>query len=103
VPFYSVSNEKQGAIYLFFGSSGSIGVKGDYFESTYGNKADTEFGTSVSSAGDVNNDGLLDVIVGAPNYKASGFRVGRAMTYYAGIPGIPDVEIFSIFLPNILK
>ncbi|PKO06090.1 MAG: hypothetical protein CVU41_08230 [Chloroflexi bacterium HGW-Chloroflexi-3] len=103
VPFYSVSNEKQGAVYLFFGSSGSIGVKGDYYESTYGNKADTEFGTSVSSAGDVNNDGLLDVIVGAPNYKASGFRVGRAMTYYAGIPGIPDVEIFTVFLPNILK
>ena len=103
MPFYSISNEKQGAVFLFFGSSGSIGVKGDYFESTYGNKADTEFGTSVSSAGDVNNDGLLDVIVGAPNYKASGSRVGRAMTYYAGIPGIPDVEIFTVFLPNILK
>lgn len=103
VPFYSVSNEKQGAVHLFFGSSGSIGVKGDYYESTFGNKADTEFGTSVSSAGDVNNDGLLDVIVGAPNYKTSDSRVGRAMTYYAGIPGIPDVEIFTIFLPNIVK
>jgi hypothetical protein len=102
-PFYSVSNEKQGAVYLFFGSSGSIGVKGDYYESTFGNKADTEFGTSVSSAGDVNNDGLLDVIVGAPNYKTSDSRVGRTMTYYAGISGIPDIDIFTVFLPNVLK
>ena len=76
-------------------------MKGDYFESTFGNKADTEFGTSVSSAGDVNKDGRLDVIVGAPNYKASSIRVGRAMVYYAGIPGIPDVETFPVFLPLI--
>jgi len=103
VPFYSVNNEKQGAVYLFFGSSGSIGVKSDYFESTFGNKADTEFGSSVSSAGDVNNDGLLDVIVGAPNYKASGIRVGRVMTYYAGIAGIPDEDFFQVFIPIVQK
>ena len=101
MPFYSINNEKQGAVFLFFG--GPSGVKSDYFESTYGTKADTEFGTSVSSAGDVNDDGLLDVIVGAPNYKASGYRVGRTMTYYSGMVGVPDVEIFTIFLPNVVK
>jgi hypothetical protein len=99
MPFFSTSNEKQGAIFLFFGSNNSSGVNSDYFESTFGNKADTEFGTSVSTAGDVNNDGLLDVIAGAPNYKASGYRVGRVMVYYAGIPGIPDFDVFSVFLP----
>lgn len=103
MPFYSISNEKQGAVYLFFGNSGSIGVKGDYFESTFGNKSDTEFGTSVSNAGDVNNDGRLDVIVGAPNYKASGIRVGRVMTYYAGIAGIPDEDFFQVYIPIIQK
>ena len=97
MPFYSVSNEHQGAVFLFFGNSS--GVKSDYFETTYGNKADTEFGTSVSKVGDVNNDGRGDIIVGAPNYKSSNERVGRAMVYYAGVPGIPDFDVFQVFLP----
>ncbi|MDX9851559.1 MAG: integrin alpha [Anaerolineaceae bacterium] len=101
MPFYSVSNEHQGAVYLFFGNPN--GVKSDYFEKTFGNKADTEFGTSVSGVGDINDDDRLDIIVGAPNYKSSNERVGRAMIYYAGLPGIPDEDLFSIFLPVIQK
>jgi len=101
MPFYSESNEHQGAVYLFFG--GYSGVKSDYFETTYGNKSDTEFGTSVSNAGDVNQDGYLDIIVGAPTYKTSSERSGRAMIYYAGIPGIPDFEVFPVFLPLVSK
>ena len=96
-PFFSLSNEKQGAVYLFFGSLG--GVRTDYYERTLGNKSDTEFGTSVGSAGNINADDRLDVIVGAPNYKASGIRPGRVMTYFAGIQGIPDEEALMIYLP----
>ncbi len=97
MPFYSESNEHQGAVFLFFGNLS--GVKSDYFEITFGNKADTEFGTSVSSIGDINLDGRLDVIVGAPNYKASYERVGRAMVYFSGIPGIPDVDMYPVYIP----
>ncbi|MBE0686418.1 MAG: FG-GAP repeat protein [Anaerolineaceae bacterium] len=96
-PFFSLSNEKQGAVYLFFGSLG--GVRTDYYERTLGNKSDTEFGTSVSTAGFINVDDRMDVIVGAPNYKASGIRPGRVMTYFAGIQGIPDEEALIIYLP----
>ena len=39
------------------------------------------FGCSVSGAGDVNNDGYHDVIVGASNYNTS---TGRAYIYYGG-------------------
>jgi hypothetical protein len=42
---------------------------------------DTYFGYSVSGAGDVNNDGYDDVIVGAPNYNSN---TGRAYIYYGG-------------------
>lgn len=99
-PFFSISNEKQGAVYLFFGSLG--GVRTDYYERTLGNKSDTEFGTSVSTAGLINADNRMDVIVGAPNYKASGIRPGRVMTYFAGLQGIPDEEALMIFIPLLM-
>jgi hypothetical protein len=100
MPNYSISNEHQGAVFLYFGSQ--FGIRTDYIEKTTGNKADTEFGFSVSSAGDVNADGRLDVIVGAPSYKVNNERYGRAMLYYAGLSGIPDPDFARIFLPIIL-
>jgi len=42
------------------------------------------FGWSVSGAGDVNNDGYNDVIVGARNNDAGGTDAGRAYIHYGG-------------------
>jgi hypothetical protein len=97
MPDYSdKSNEQMGAIFLFFGTS--TGIRDDYFESTFGNKADTEFGISLSSAGDVNGDQRMDIIVGAPNYRVNEERYGSSMVYYSGI--LEKVE-FSVYLPLI--
>jgi len=97
--------EQQGAVFLFFGAakdSNPPNVRSDV-DSIFGGKADTDFGIAISSIGDVNGDNQLDIIVGAPDYKVGGIRPGRAMAYFAGIPGIPDYEIFTVFLPNVLK
>lgn len=40
------------------------------------------FGWSVGTAGDVNGDGRLDVIVGAHNYDSGQTNKGRAFLYY---------------------
>ncbi len=70
---------------------------GDPFDTTpdlvfYGEEQpySSSFGNSVSSAGDVNNDGFDDIIVGAENYENG---LGRAYIYYGGDPmdNIPDV------------
>ncbi len=108
MPNYSVNNEKMGAVYLFFGihqpEVENIKVENLGVEIVFGNKAETEFGMSVSSAGDVNGDSRLDVIVGAPNFKVNNLRYGRGMVYYAGIAGIPDPgDSFSIFLPLVQR
>ncbi|MCH7879415.1 MAG: thrombospondin type 3 repeat-containing protein, partial [candidate division Zixibacteria bacterium] len=46
-----------------------------------GQAAGDKFGFSVSGAGDVNNDGFDDVIVGAPFNSAAGLNAGRAYVY----------------------
>jgi len=46
-----------------------------------GEGEDNNFGRSVSTAGDVNNDGFDDVIVGADEYY---YSAGRAYIYYGG-------------------
>ncbi|HMR41324.1 MAG TPA: FG-GAP-like repeat-containing protein [Ignavibacteria bacterium] len=49
-----------------------------------GASANDNFGTSVSSAGDVNGDGYDDVIVGAYLNDAGGNNSGRAYIYFGG-------------------
>jgi len=98
--------EQQGAVFLFFGApktSSPAHVRADV-DSVFGGKADTDFGISIGSIGDINGDNQLDIIIGAPDFKVGGIRPGRAMVYFAGIPGIPEPEdVFSIFLPVIQK
>ena len=52
------------------------------------------FSWSVSSAGDVNNDGLSDVIIGSPEYRTSNRGAGRAYVYLGGPTGLSSVAIW---------
>ena len=86
------------------GGSISIFYGGDTISSTAdaifsGIKDGEEFGRSVAYAGDVNNDGFFDLLIGAPNYW-NGYRSsGRAYLYFGGEPfeNTPDV----IFNPEV--
>jgi FG-GAP repeat/FlgD Ig-like domain len=49
-----------------------------------GAHAGDNFGSAVSTAGDVNGDGYSDLIVGAFANAAQGFSSGRAYVYYGG-------------------
>jgi hypothetical protein len=49
-----------------------------------GEAAGDWFGRSVASAGDVNNDGYGDLIVGAENNDAGGTDAGRTYVYFGG-------------------
>jgi hypothetical protein len=54
-----------------------------------GEAVENYFGSSVSTAGDVNGDGYDDVIVGASNNDAGGEDAGRAYVFYCG----PDADV----------
>ena len=61
-----------------------------------GSLAEDRFGTSVSCAGDLNNDGYDDVIVGAPYNSEDGTYKGRAYAYSYHLnitPGILEPSI----------
>ncbi|UCG68199.1 MAG: DUF2341 domain-containing protein, partial [Thermoplasmata archaeon] len=64
-------NKGVGSSYLFYGKKTSVtALKAINANSTYlGEDTGHEFGSSVSWAGDVNNDGYDDIIIGAPYYN----------------------------------
>lgn len=78
----------EGAVFVFLG--GPEGVIGNGPATAHaaiiGNAAASEFGTSVSGAGDVNGDGFADIIVGAPLVNSSGLSVSGAAYIFLGGP-----------------
>ncbi|HEV8129325.1 MAG TPA: integrin alpha, partial [Candidatus Eisenbacteria bacterium] len=70
-----------GRAYVFFGSAKPDAVP-DLVLS--GEEAGDRFGISVAGAGDVNKDGIADVIVGAYQNDAGGVDAGRAYVFYGG-------------------
>jgi len=69
------NNHEPGAAFVYSGASGNI------IYAFTGEAEDDEFGFSVSSAGDVNNDGYDDLIIGARSNTAGGLLAGRAYVF----------------------
>ncbi len=92
--FYSHTLYKEGAAFVFYGSRGGLSVAPDW--QVGGGQTGSRFGAAVGTAGDVNDDGYDDVIVGAPEYTLeiqSQSREGRAYVYYgsaSGLSATPD-------------
>ena len=53
-----------------------------------GTFASESLGASVASAGDVNGDGVPDIVVGAPRFPLNGNGTGRAYVFYGPVMGV---------------
>lgn len=65
------------SLIVFFAVSSTQGVAQGRIHTLRGNAAGDQFGSSVSAAGDIDEDGFADVIIGAPFAEQS----GRAYVY----------------------
>jgi hypothetical protein len=73
---------KRGRVYLFLGD-GSIPTSEENADSKImGEYGGDQFGYSISNAGDVDNDGKDDVIIGAPFNDEIGTNSGKAYIFY---------------------
>jgi hypothetical protein len=57
----------------------------------HGEEKEENFGYSVSSAGDINGDGYIDIIAGAPYSNAGGTDYGTARIYFGSSSGISNM------------
>ncbi len=69
-----------GKIYLYFGGPSADTIA----DMTLVGDASSFFGKSLSSAGDFNNDGYEDLLVGAPFYDLPGTSAGAVYLFYGG-------------------
>jgi hypothetical protein len=83
---YSNGQLQEGGAFVFHGSSGGPSITPDW--TAVSGQTSSQFGESVSSAGDVNVDGFSDVIVGAPAYENGQSLEGRAYVYYGSESGL---------------
>jgi hypothetical protein len=87
----------EGSAYIFYGSS--TGLRGAAGWAAEGDKAETQFGYAVGTAGSVNNDDIADVLVGAPNYRNVTDLRGRAFGFYGPLEAEYPVYAHCAYLP----
>jgi len=85
-PFYGNGEAEEGKVYVYYGSSHGPDSTPDWTMES--NVESARFGMSVASAGDVNNDGYSDVIIGAGTYDNVESNEGRAYIYYGSEGGL---------------
>ncbi|MEE9617809.1 MAG: integrin alpha, partial [Anaerolineae bacterium] len=82
---------EEGRVYVFYGSVSGLSTTPDWI--LEGDQSQAHFGTSVGTAGDVNNDGYDDIIVGAPQHDNGETNEGRAYVFL----GFEDGQTTTLF------
>jgi hypothetical protein len=98
VPNYKHDEPAEGGAFVYLGADTGLGETPGWV--VEGNKADAYLGSAVATAGDVNDDGYADILVGAPNFRRDKVYHGRAFAYQGSSDLAPQ---FSTFLPCVLK
>lgn len=87
---YTDGETREGAVFVFDGGPGGLGdapaIEAD--ATMQSNQAGSSFGASVAAAGDVNGDGIIDLIVGARVFDTTATQAGAAFVFHGAASGI---------------
>lgn len=86
-------NSSRGKVYVYHGSPDGPEESATWEKRS--NKENSLYGFSVSTAGDVNGDGLADVIVGAPDWDAGQALEGRVFVYHGSTNGLESAPAWD--------
>ena len=90
---YDNGQTDEGRAYVYLGSA--FGLAASPAWTAESDQAGARFGSSVSTAGDVNGDGYSDVIVGAWYYTNGETNEGRAYCYLGSATGLSAVPAWT--------
>ncbi len=91
---HEVNNVEAGATFVFYGQAGGLTQTSPDW-TALGSQSGADFGAAVNSAGDVNNDGYDDIIVGAPNFAHEHIGEGAAYLYLSGVSGLDVSGVYD--------
>lgn len=83
----------EGRVYAFHGTQ--RGLNTQYSSRFNFSQGSSQYGFAISSAGDVNNDGFDDLLVGAYNFDNGQTNEGKVFLYLGGANGVSTTEAWS--------
>jgi hypothetical protein len=92
-PWYDAGEVDEGIVWLYFGSA--AGLKATPSWGGQSDQAGAYYGISVEAAGDVNGDGLADLLVGAQGWDGGQTDEGGAFLYYGAAAGLSTAASWS--------
>ncbi|NOY74124.1 MAG: hypothetical protein GXP14_17450 [Gammaproteobacteria bacterium] len=92
-PLYNVTNTDDGRVYLYYGSNTGPSLSPDWVSE--GNQAYMRYGEAIATAGDVNNDGFDDLLIGGSQYSNGELREGMVNLFYGSLTGPSTVSDWS--------
>jgi hypothetical protein len=92
---YQYTNDvtAEGGAFVYHGSPSGLATDPAWI--TEGNQQDAHYGYAVGWAGDVNDDGYSDVIVGAPDYNGPESNEGQASVFLGSESGLDSVAAWA--------
>jgi hypothetical protein len=91
-PFFTDDQNEEGRTTLFLGTSTGLSLLPAWH--SYGDKAETQFGGSVSGAKNTNSDVYDDILVGAPQFRINRDLVGKSFLFLGADITVDEKHIY---------